>query len=326
MAEDVSESSLGVVPKLTASADATTTTTPASSSSSSSPSNPPLPHSTPPAVLYKQWLPKPEGTQDPRTLPLALPPSALAALSSACPLPSDVFSLVRQWTGQQREKLCPPSSYSALTRSSYALVDAAACVGFAALTLLRRADVFHRVVACETNDEWADALTLNASVYGRSDRVTVHRSHVMAYFHQRYHTDNRFASVYWDPAIPSTPPLSLAPSGDDYLFDPPLTIPTQPELTFDSLSSCCSRLLSHPTHPVPLLLLKLPAAFDTTRLCSLARNSAHEAAIAKSFGFKFLILAGAAPAASPVIDPAVSDPSAFFDLCRCARCPHQSVW
>ena len=274
------------------------------SSSTASPS-----HSAPTPAQYRQWLPKPDGTVDPRTLPLSLPPSALAALSTACPLPPDVFSLVRQWAGQQRERFCPPSSYSTLTRSSHTLVDAAACIGFAALTFLRRADVFHRVVACETRDDWADALTANLALYRKADKVSLQRLHVMHYFQQRYDTDSRFACVYWDPAVPSTPPLAVAPAGDDFLFDEPLHLPAtapQPQLSFDGLASCCRHLLSHPHHPVPLLLLKLPAAFNTGLLSSLARHTAEEVAVAKPFGFKFLILAGSPSSATVPVDPSAS--------------------
>ena len=213
-----------------------------------------------------------------------------------------MFSLLRQWAGQCRERLCPPSSYSVSTRSSHTLVDAAACVGFAALTFVRRTDVFHRVVALEPNAEWAEAMTANAALYQRSAVVSVRRLHLMRFFEEQYEHDSARAAVYWDTAMPTSPALTAAASGDDLSFEEPLLIPetpSSPPRSFRLLSECVRHLLSHPAHPVPLLLLKLPASLDVRRLSSLARTAVEERHIGRRFGLTFLILAGAAPLAAP---------------------------
>ena len=250
------------------------------------------------------------------SLPLCLPASSLAFLSSL-QASYEVYSLLRQWAGQQREKFCPPSSYSTLTRSSHTIVDAAACIGFASVAFIRRPDVFHRCVACEEREDWADAVAVNARCYRREDRLTVKRLPFMLYFHTAYATDSKYASVYWDPAVPASPALSIAASGSDYELESPLTLPpaaaaaaepSTPAVTLHTLSDCLTLLLGHPSHPVPMIVLRLPAAFDTARFVSLSRFSAEELRIGRQFGCKFLILAGAAQtaAATPSSSPATS--------------------
>ena len=257
---------------------------------------------------------------------LSLPTSALTFLASY-PLRYPVLSLMRQWASLQRERFCPPSSYSTASRSSLTIVDGSPLIGGSALTFIRgtkdRPAAFTRVVCCQYDDEWATAIEANAASYGADSRVTVVRQHVFAYFQKRYEADSKYACMYIDPSIPSTLlRMQLTASNDDYTLSPPVTFDDNTTLTL--FSHCLRHMLQHSRHAVPLLILSLPASFSTSLLCSLARFHAVEVKIARSHGVQFLTLAlnpkataaasssssAAAAAAEVVVRPhPYSDPS-----------------
>ena len=124
---------------------------------------------------------------------LSLPTSALTFLASY-PLRYPVLSLMRQWASLQRERFCPPSSYSTASRSSLTIVDGSPLIGGSALTFIRgtkdRPAAFTRVVCCQYDDEWATAIEANAASYGADSRVTVVRQHVFAYFQKQCNVDS----------------------------------------------------------------------------------------------------------------------------------------
>ena len=202
---------------------------------------------------------------------------------------------MRQWANLQRERFCPPSSYSTASRSSLTLVDGSPLLGGSALTFIRgtkeRPAAFTRVVCCQERDEWAAAIEANAASYGAEGAVTVVRQHPFTYFHSRYEADSKYACMYIDPSVPSPSlRMQVTASNDDYTLSPPVTFDDS-TAPFPLLSQCLRQLLQHSRHAVPLLILPLPASFSTELFRSLARFHAEELNIAKAHGVQFLILA-----------------------------------
>ena len=229
----------------------------------------------------------------PQPPPLSLPSTALSFLASY-PLRYPILSLMRQWANLQRERFCPPSSYSTASRSSLTIVDCSPLVGGSALTFIRgtkeRPAAFTRVVCCQEDEEWEAAIEANAASYGAEGKVTVVRHHPFTYFQSRYEAESKYACMYLDPAVPSPSlRLQLTASNDDYHLSPPFTFDGHEPFTL--LSQCLRHMLQHSKHAVPLLILPLPASFSTSLLCSLARFHAEEINIAKADGIQFLILA-----------------------------------
>ena len=246
----------------------------------------------PPLTVKEAQAFFPPGTT-PQPPPLSLPPTALSFLASH-PLRYPVLSLMRQWANLQRERFCPPSSYSTASRSSLTIVDGSPLVGGSALTFIRgtkdRPAAFTRVVCCQESEEWAAAIEANAASYGADGKVTVVRQHPFAYFQSRYEADSKYACMYIDPAVPSDSlQMQLTASNDDYTLSSPFTFDVNKPFTL--LSHCIQHMLQHSRHAVPLLILSLPAAFSTSLYRSLARYSAEEVNIAKPHAIQFLILA-----------------------------------
>ena len=247
----------------------------------------------PPPLAAKEaqaFFPPGPGPQPPH---LSLPTSALSFLASYH-LRYPLLSLVRQWANLQRERFCPPSSYSTASRSSLTIVDGSPLIGGSALTFIRgtkdRPAAFTRVVCCQDNSDWAAAIETNAAGYDADTKVTVVPHNPFTYFQSRYEADSKYACMYLDPSVPSSSVgLQLTANNEDYTVTPPVVF--DEHTTCSLLSQCIRHMLQHSRHAVPLLILSLPASFSTSLFCSLARFHAEEVNIAKSHGIQFLILA-----------------------------------
>ena len=169
----------------------------------------------------------------------------------------DSFSLVRRWIGEKRESFCPPSSYTAASRASYTVIHASPHN----VDLLGAGDVFHRVLICEETE-----------LKSKDERLSVTPAHVLVHFDDAYATQTPGACIYWD-----VRGLQLTDSLDDY------------HVGSTTLSQSVYRLISHPQHPVPMMVICVSSSFPVLKLTRTARHEAHMMVNDRHY----LILAGA---------------------------------
>lgn len=218
------------------------------------------------------------------------------------------LSVVRRFIAHQRSVLCPPASYDPNTRASFAVVDASAHIGFAALVLAKRGEDFHRVIACEGDREAYQAMEHNVEANMMTHLITPKHISFFDYFQHQYgDAQSKYAIVYWDLSIPITMnrtnesqssnsshkqlSLKLTSERTDYAFSEPITLEGQ---TFSFLSAMLAFMLNHPNHSVPMFGLVVDDSLDpATSLYPLARAHCCETQIIREkHQRKIIVIAG----------------------------------
>jgi ubiquinone/menaquinone biosynthesis C-methylase UbiE len=208
------------------------------------------------------------------------------------------LSNLRQFLVAQRDKYCPVTSYAAETRCSRYLVDAAGFLGFNSLALGRKLADFKQIILCEENKEFLNAAHHILSNYKLISTAQPSSSYIIVkpYSFYKYIEEKKFdqqsnaAVIYWDLAcaVSNAHQLLLDSAAIDYDFSPPLQFRSE-NREFATLSSFLSYLFSSATSCC-MLLLKLPANFNTEKLLSIAKFATENTQISPHY--KFLALCG----------------------------------